>query len=319
MKRVFALLISISLLLSLAACGAGGSEITNESGINNSSDGIIDNNNKIVEAPPKETDAPTEPLSDSGELKDCSITVGDAEFIEDYEGRSGILIHFSFTNTSEENITPAFSVTRKAFQNGIGLEDAHASDDAIHDSGNLTKKIQPGATIELTEFFLLSSDTAPVQFYIADSFSVDGRQVGKVYEVSPGGTTEVSVAPGMETATDMGRYAISINSYSIAEDYKGNPVLILNMGYTNNSSTDSPFYAAFTVTAFQEGIELEDAYYVEDDTNSGKKYLNVLPGAGHAVSEAFVLSSDTALVDIEIRPTFSWDDEKITTQIDITN
>ena len=132
----------------------------------------------------------------------------------------------------------------------------------------------------------------------------------------PGGFSRV--APGVESATKLGDYAVSLNSYDIVEDYEGNPAIVLNMGYTNNSNIDSPFYAAIAVTVFQDGIELETAYIIDDSiVDSTSSMLNVMPGAGHAVTEAFVLSNDTSPVEIEIAEMFSFSDEKITTTINI--
>lgn len=258
-------------------------------------------------------------MSDSGVLDGCEVTIGEMEFIEDYDGNPAVLIHFTFTNTSEENQSAMFTLNYTAYQNGIGLESTVVADDSVHNSDDLMKEIQPGATIELTEAYLLSSDTAPVEFYVTDIMSINGTKLGKNFEVSPDGATVLSIAPGVESATELGDYLISINTYSIAEDYEGNPALVLNLGYTNNSSIDSPFYAAVEVKAFQDGVELESAHFIDDSVmDSSTSYLNVMPGAGLGVSQAFVLTSDTSPVDIEICELFSFGDEKITTQIDIT-
>lgn len=320
MKKFVALILTLSMLLALVACGSESTETTNSSGPANEYTTVVNAapDDIVVEAPPQETEAPSEPISDTGNLGDYEVIIGESEFIQDFNGEDAILIHFSFTNNSEENQSAMFALTYTAFQNGIGLEEAIIADDSIHDPQDLMKDIQPGTTIDLTLAYLLSNDSAPVEFFITDIVLLNDTKLGKTYEVSPDGVTELSVAPGVESATELGDYAISLNSYEIVEDYEGNPTIVLNMGYTNNSDYASPFYAAIEVTVFQDGIELESAYFIDDSiVDSTSSMLNVMPGAGHAVTEAFVLSNSTSPVEIEITEMFGFSDEKITTTINI--
>ena len=309
-KKMLSLLLIAVLMLSMGACSSSESTGTSKATENKGT--------TVLEAPPKETEIPDESLSASGDLGEVSVSIGDLEHIKDYDGNPAILIHFTFTNNSEENQSAMISLSCKAFQNGIGLEDAFIMDENIYDSSDLMKEIQHGSTIELAKAYALSSDTAPVEFVVSESITFDDIKLGKTYELAPGGLTVFSTAPGLESAVEIDRYAVSINSYKIAEDYEGNKSLILNMGYTNNSSADSPFYVAIDVTAFQNGIELEQAFITDDAVmDDSNNYLNVLPGAGLGVAKAFVLDDETATVDIEITPMFSFGDDKITTQINL--
>lgn len=309
-KKLIALLLCLILVFSFAACGS--SESTEPEAVKNTA---VDDT-VVLEAPPKETEAPAVTLSDSGALGDVEVAIGELEYVQDYFGDPAILIHFTFTNNSEENKSAMFSINFTAFQNGIGLKDATILDDSVYDASDLSKEIQPGTTIELAKAYTPSSETAPIEVTVSESISFDNTKLGKTFEIAPGGTTVLSSAPGLENAAEIDRYAVSINSYDIAEDRNGDKVLILNMGYTNNSSTDTPFYAAIDVAAFQDGVELEQAFITDDAImDDSNNYVNVLPGAGLGVSKGFVLSSETAPVDIEITAMFSFDDDKITTQI----
>lgn len=314
MKKIIALFLVLGLLM--AGCGSATPSASTDPAETQQSTQQTDGN--TIEAPQQETEAPDEPLASAGALGDYEIVIGECEFVTDYEGTPAILIHYTFTNNSDESRSAAFSVTLDAFQNGIGLEDAVITDESVHDNGMASKEIQPGITIELTEVYLLTSDTAPVEFYVSEYVSLDGFGLGKVFETTPGGTSEISVAPGADSAVTIGKYAVSLNSYSIDVDYKGNPALILNIGFTNNSNRAVPFYAALDIVAFQDGIELDTAYFLDDSVvDSTLSILDVMPGAGHGVQEAFVLLNETSPVDIEIRLSFSFTDEKITTQINI--
>lgn len=309
-KKLTALVLVIALVFTLSACGSAESGETQKSG--------EDKGSVVLEAPPEETTAPIAPLADTGELGDVAVAIGDFERIEDYYGNPAILIHFSFTNNSEENKSAMISLDCTAFQNGIGLKDPVIMDESIYNSSDFMKEIQPGATIELTEAYLLSSETAPVEFIVSETISFSDSKLGKTYEIDPSGVTVMNKAPGLESAVELDRYAVSINSYNVAEDYDGNKALILNMGYTNNSSADTPFYAAIDVAAFQDGIELEQAFITDDAVmDDSNNYVNVLPGAGLGVSKGFVLSSETSPIDIEISAMFSFSDDKITTKINL--
>lgn len=313
-KCLRTLALTFALALSFSACSTSAS-----SGTADNTTSPVKENVTIVEAPSRETEVPVAPLSDSGNLGQFEVSIGDLEYVQDYSGNPAILVHFTFTNNSEENQSAAFSIDCKAFQNGIGLKDATILDDSIYNSSDLMKEIQPGTTIELSEAFELSSDTAPVEFYVSEMISFEDAKLGKTFEIAPGGVTTFCTAPGVESATEIGRYSISINSYDLAQDRDGNQVLILNMGYTNNGNTDSPFYVAIEVAAFQDGIELEEAYFVDDEImDDSNNYLHVLPGAGLGVSDAFILTSETSPVDIEITEMFGFDDDKIATQISLT-
>lgn len=315
-KKLIVLLMCLILVFSFAACGS--SETTEPTQSTETIKNTEVNDTIIMEAPPKETEAPEAPLSESGALGDVEVSIGELEHVRDYFGDPAILIHFTFTNNSEENRNAMFSIDFTAYQNGVGLKDATILDDAIYDSSDLSKEIQPGTTIELAKAYTLSSDTAPIEVVVSESISLNNAKLGKTFEIAPGGTTVLSIAPGVENAVKIDRYAVSINSYNIAEGRNGEKVLILNMGYTNNNDIAAPFYSAIDVTTFQDGIELEKAYglnpYIVDNSNN---YVKVMPGAGVGVAEGFVLSSETSPVDIEISASFSFDDEKIATQINL--
>ena len=285
-KRILSLIVLIFLLF-IAGCGSNVSENSTPTDSSDLRDSTI-----VIDVPKKEPEVlVTEPLSDSGSLGDYEVAIGEIEFVQDFRGKDSILLNYSFTNNSEENRSASFSLSVKAFQNGVALMDA-VVDEAIHDRGASLKDIQPGITIELAEAFKLTSDTAPIEVYISELGSLNNEKVGKTFEISEGGKTVLSVAPGVENAVELGKYSVSINSYEIGEDYEENPTLILYMGYTNNSDTDQPFYAAVDVTAFQDGIELDKAHFSDDSIMYyGNNYLDVFPGVGVGVMEGFVLSN----------------------------
>mgnify|MGYP001047899975 FL=1 len=163
---------------------------------------------------------------------------------------------------------------------------------------------------------LLSSETAPVEFEVEEIISFSDEMLGKTFEIAEGGVTELSVAPGSDTAQTIDDYAVSIISYKIGEDYQGKKAIIFDLGFTNNGDKATSFALAIDFSAFQDGVELETAILHDDDL-SGSSIRDVKPGAGIETMAAFVLTNDTSPVEIEIKPFLSFSSDEIKTEINI--
>lgn len=87
--------------------------------------------------------------------------------------------------------------------------------------------------------------------------------------------------------------------------------------FTNkNQEKTNNFSFSTSVKAFQDGIELSDGYFVEgDDLGEGQKDLKA--GATLEVTDSFLLSNETSIIEVEVSPLFSFDSsEKIEFTID---
>jgi hypothetical protein len=103
-------------------------------------------------------------------------------------------------------------------------------------------------------------------------------------------------------------YAVTIDSARTVKDYKGNPVMIVDFTFTNNSDKDANFMFAVSAKAFQDGVELSDSYGVDDpdyDVEAGMK--DIKPGASLKVQDAWELTGTTP-VTVECSELISWDD-----------
>lgn len=306
--RTIAFLLAVMLMMSLTACGS----------TNDTADGVTKDPAKSTGAVevPKATEPAPVVLESSGSLGEYDVQINDFELVSDYEGSPAILIGFTFTNNSEENESAMFALSYDAYQNGLQLESAIIADDSVYNSDDLMKEIKPGASLDVTAAYTLDSETAPVEFEVTECFGLDGAKLGKTFEIAEGGVTELSVAPGTETAQVVGDYAVSIISYRLGEDYEGKKAILIDLGFTNNSDDTTSYTFAIDLTAFQDGIELESA--ITSGEGVGNSQLrNVKPGAGTAVTVAFLLTSDTSPVEIEIEEYFSFSGEKIEAEINI--
>lgn len=189
-------------------------------------------------------------------------------------------------------------------------------DNSVYNADDLMKDVQPGASIDVVAAYSLSSETAPVEFEVEEIISFSDEMLGKTFEIAEGGVTELSVAPGSDTAQTIDDYAVSIISYKIGEDYQGKKAIIFDLGFTNNGDKATSFAFAIDFSAFQDGVELETAILHDDDL-SGSSIRDVKPGAGIETMAAFVLTNDTSPVEIEIKPFLSFSSDEIKTEINI--
>ena len=210
------------------------------------------------------------------------------------------------------------SLSCRAFQNGIQLDSAFIYNHEKYDSGDSMKDIQPGASIELMEAYVLSSETAPIEFEVEESFSFAGEKLGQLFVISDETSIRLSAAPEGDFTAEVGDYTVSIVSYKLTEDYEGSPAILIELGFTNNSDEPAIFASSVSFSAFQDGIELDTAYIYGDDSGSGTSQMRYIkPGAGATVTKAFVLTSETSVIDIEIEEYFSFSGETIKTEISL--
>lgn len=105
-----------------------------------------------------------------------------------------------------------------------------------------------------------------------------------------------------ETASD---YAVTIDGSTMTTDYEGNPAMIVDFTFTNNSDEATSFAVACSQKAFQNGVELEMAI-TTDDLGNGY-WAEIKPGASTQARLAYSLTDDSD-VTIEVEELFSLDD-----------
>lgn len=311
MKKLLALMLAVVLALSLTACGSSsqGQESNSPSNPSQAADNTPE--------PATPTPAPVEQLEESGTLGDYSIEIHDFELSKDYSDAPAIIVSYTFTNNGEEAASGMVSLSATAYQNGVQLETAIVSGQDIGEEQ--MKEIKQGASIELKSAFTLLSETAPVEFEISEFASFSNEKLGKTFQISESGETVLAVAPTGEVSGDLGDYTVSVVSHKLSKDYQGASAVIVSLGFTNNGKDTDNFMGSISCKAFQDGVQLETAIITGEDSGSGESQMkNVRPGAGIEVSVAYVLTSDTSPVELEIEEFMSFSSDKIETSIDIT-
>ena len=84
------------------------------------------------------------------------------ELATDFEGNPSIWIYSRVTNTSSESTLASLVAFPTLFQNGVELEIAspNFADPVKEEFQNLSKNIQPGASIEITQLYRLQDNSA---------------------------------------------------------------------------------------------------------------------------------------------------------------
>ena len=117
-----------------------------------------------------------------------------------------------------------------------------------------------------------------------------------------------------EPKSNLGDYNVVIDSYRFGVSYLGEDVIIVKYIFTNNSDESDAFMYALVDTAYQDGVELPECYFLDDSANysSDNQSKKIKPGNSLAVEVAYELSDKTTEVEIEVEELFSFINRKVT-------
>ena len=116
---------------------------------------------------------------------------------------------------------------------------------------------------------------------------------------------------------DLGDYHAEIKGAALAKDYEGNPAIVITYEWTNNSDDTTSAMVAVTGKAFQDGVQLETAIIMGDDSyDSGTSMKEVRPGTTVDIQCAYVLTSETSTVEFELTEWISFSDDMVTMDFD---
>lgn len=144
-----------------------------------------------------------------------------------------------------------------------------------------------------------SEESAPIE----DSDSPEGSPQGQ--EAGPAG--------------DIGNHHVEIKDAFLAEDYNGNPAIVVTYAWTNNSEETTTSMTTVTGRAYQDGVELDMAILIDvDGYDAGTTMKNVKPGATIDVQWAYSLSNETSVVEFEVTDWLGLTGEMVSTEFDLS-
>lgn len=325
-KKIIALLLAGAVALSLCSCGDAGQEPGSDPpdkaqesvSAPTATEPTVSTEPTVEPSPSSPEPAPVETLEESGTIGDYSVEIHDCELSQDYSGAAAAVVSYTFTNNGAETVSGMSALSDRAYQNGVQLDTAVITGQNIVE--DQMKDIKTGASIELKAAFLLTSDTAPVEFEISKLMDLSGEKLGKTFQLAEGGETVLSVAPSGDVSGELGGYTVSVVSHKLSKDYQDAPAIVVSLGFTNNTREAKSFLGSAVCKAFQDGVELETAIMTGEDAGTGESQMrNVKPGAGTEVTVAYLLTSDTSPVELEIEEFMSFSGAKIETTLDIAN
>jgi hypothetical protein len=98
-------------------------------------------------------------------------------------------------------------------------------------------------------------------------------------------------------------YDVKVVSSSLSKDYAGNPLLVVEYEYTNNTDKAKSFVFAVRDKAFQNGVECSNIT-VSDAIDAQQKLNDVKPGTPYLLKVGYSLQDTKSPVEIEVSNLF---------------
>lgn len=162
MKRILSILMVMALLVVFGAFALGSSESGSED---------------------QGSDTATTAESESN-LGDFKVEILECRLAKDYEGKAVVIVKYKFTNNSDDTAAFYTAFDDNVYQDGVGLNESYVVDDsAKYDSGNQTKEIKSGASIEVEAAFELNDTETDIDVEVEELFSFDDKKITKTFSI----------------------------------------------------------------------------------------------------------------------------------------
>ena len=121
---------------------------------------------------------------------------------------------------------------------------------------------------------------------------------GATQEVTEESTEPEKTESSNTVTTD--NFEITLNGATLAKDFEGNDVIVVDVTWTNNYSDAQMASVVLSIMGYQDGIQMDEAYVMQDESiDIDAKSKNIQPGTTQDVKYAFVLSNTTSDVTVE--------------------
>ena len=240
----------------------------------------------------------------------CAISIVGAEHFVDSDGKDAIRVYYDFTNNTDETTYAGWEVELEVTQDGYEMNDTYASyNNDVDEENNDYMYVRPGCTIRCVSEYSMKTTGGKIQFRYYDWWD-DADVIVAEFDPAnlPGAPASAFTyakvsnpqwTAGMPTAGTMeGVYDVSIKSAEIVPGENGD-VLRVYFDYTNNSTEAESLFLAVDVYGYQDGIEMEDAYALNETDSDDLFWEDVAPGATVTASYCLQLRSDSP-VEIEV-------------------
>lgn len=135
--------------------------------------------------------------------------------------------------------------------------------------------------------------------------------------IASGESTETDQGSGVAVAEPeegkLGNYNLEIKECRLAKDFEGKDVVIVKYGFTNNADEPASFTFAFDDGVYQDGVGLNQSFFVDDSANYNGDDQNkeIKKGASLDVEIAYELNDTTTDIEVEVKELISFNDSVI--------
>ena len=281
MKKTMSLLLTLLLLFSFALFALGSGESEDETQGTGTADSGKGNLNKY-----------------DVQINGCRVSI-------DYEGAPIVIVSYTFKNVGYDDATSfALSVSDKAYQNGVELENCFSADESAgYDAEKQSTNIKKGASIEVEVAYKLQDTTSDVDVEAGELFSFDNKKVQKTFKLE---NVELP-AQG-----NLGKYNAEIKSCRLATDYEGKPVVIVKYLFENVLDNDAvSFMWCVSDLVYQNGMELKTTYFLSDDAQYSSENIDkkIQKGTSIEVEVAYLLNDTTTDIEVKLTNLVSLNDK----------
>ena len=117
------------------------------------------------------------------------------------------------------------------------------------------------------------------------------------------------------SSNTVGDYECVVKEAKLCKDYAGKDAVLITYEFTNNGSEAISFDFALDDNVYQDGVGLERAYLDEDTDDFD---VSIKPGVTKDVRKAYLLRDTTTDLEIEIAEWLSFSNDKIVTNVKIS-
>lgn len=235
MKKIFSIILAISLSISLCACKNG--TTAKEGKTPNDAEGVVYTSNARIE------------------IKDYAINKVKNQSNQPLKA---ITIYCEYTNTGSSENSMVMSGQIKAFQNGFELKEPNGKTTTSllsTDIRNSNSYVQPGYSYTTYYNFMLEDETSPVTVKVTSGQKSSEIIYDLVGEVNPNESDE----PGV---VEMKNVHLKINDcqygyYGLDSKNRQYTCAVVRCEYTNKSDKEQSLNEVLEMHAYQNGKELE--------------------------------------------------------------
>lgn len=165
---------------------------------------------------------------------------------------------------------------------------------------------------------IVSLDDETVKIMSANFKSVEDEINQSLDSLTSGDTTPETEAPSAQEGDKIDmtteKFTIRYTQHKTANDFAGNPCLLLYYDYTNNGSAASSAMVDVNIQAYQNGKACDAAIPETNESAIDNFMSEIKPGETVSVCQAFALT-DKSAVTLKAGEAFSFGDGETTSQI----